>query len=46
MFQRGFEFIKKKFIYKEKFFFEKSGAATKLKLVTKIKNYSQLYFGT
>ena len=39
-FQRGFEFIKRNFICKEK-----SAAVTKANLVTKIKKLNQLYFG-
>ena len=40
-------FIKKNVIYKENFICkEKSGSVTTVKLVTKIKNHDQLYFGT
>ena len=39
--ERGFEFIKKNFICKEK-----SGTVTKVKLVTKMNKFNQLYFGT
>ena len=40
-------FIKKNIIYKENFICqEKSGSATTVKLVTKIKKHSHLYFGT